>query len=137
MANLAEVSVNGISKYGYIIDSNIAWIGFNVNDGNELRILFPATFQADIKLVLMLLQKSIADERSAVGLPAIESTYTVAVERLEYGRDDIQQIALIRTRFQNGASTDTPIEKAQIQQTIEFLQTALETFENQPANPAH
>ena len=51
------------------------------------------------------------------------------VEKLEFGRDDINQIALIRTRFQNGASTDTPIEKAQIRQTVEFLNAALQAFE--------
>jgi len=74
--------------------------------------VFPAEFPADLKLAIQQLQRFVTEERRKVGLPAIEATYAVAVNHLEYGVDEINQIAVIRARFQNGACTDTPIEKA-------------------------
>ena len=67
----------------------------------------------------------------------ISESFVTEIKNHEYWRDDIDQIAMIRTRFQNGGSQDTPIEKEQIQQTIEFLTSALEIFENQSQSRTH
>jgi len=133
MENISQISVDKILGVGCSDDKKTGWIDFSVDGKNALRLAFPVEFPPDIKLALQLLQKHVAEERKKVGLPVIESLYTAAVERLEFWRDDINQIAGIRTRFQNGASTDTPIEKAQIRQTIEFLNAAILAFEAQAA----
>ena len=137
MEKISQVLVNKVLRYDCSDDKKTAWIDFTVDEENVLRLTFPVEFQFDLKLSLQRLQMHISEERKKAGLSVIEKTYTVAVEHHEFARDDINQIALIRTRYKNGASTDTPFEKAQIPQTIEFLKTALADFESQPKNPKH
>ncbi len=137
MEKISQVLVNKVLRYDCSDDKKTAWIDFTVDEENVLRLTFPVEFQFDLKLSLQRLQMHISEERKKAGLPVIEKTYTVAVENHEFACDDINQIVLIRTRYKNGASTDTPFEKAQIPQTIEFLKTALSDFESQPKNPKH
>jgi len=137
MKKTTQVLVNKALRGGCSADKKTGWIDFNVDEENVLRLAFPVELQFDLKLSLQQLQMHISEERKKAGLPVIEKTYTVAVEHHEFARDDINQIALIRTRYKNGASTDTPFEKAQIPQTIEFLKTALADFETQSKNPKH
>ena len=99
--------------------------------------MFADEFPPSLKLSLQQVQAHVAEEKRKAGLPVLQHTYVEAVERLEFGRDDVNQIALIRVRFQNGAERDTPIEKAQIRQTIEFLETALQEFENLSKSQKH
>ena len=137
MKKTTQVLVNKVLSGGCSDDKKIAWIDFTVDQENVLRLAFPVKFQFDLKLSLQQLQLHISEDRKKAGLPVIEDTCIVAVERLEYYHDDINQIALIRTRFQNGAASDIPIEKAQIPQLIEFLNKALAAFGTQSKNPKH
>lgn len=137
MTTTNQITVTEALRYGWMPETKQSWIDLKVDEDNTLRLTFLDEFPPHIKLCLQTLQRHVTEERRKAGLPAIESTYLEAVERLEYGRDDVNQIALIRTRFQNGGSQDTPIEKNQLQKTIEFLTSALEIFENQSQPRTH
>lgn len=137
METTTQIVVDKALRYGWIPETKQSWIDLKVDDENILKLTFADEFPPDLKLCLQQLQGHVSEERQKVGLPVIEHTYLQPVKRLEYHRDDLNQIALIRTRFQNGASTDTPIEKAQIQQTIEFLTKALQEFENLSKTQKH
>ena len=115
---------------GWTRKSEQSWIKLELDDGNIARLVFADDFPPELTLSLQILQRHVSDERRKVGLPIIEHSYTDTVERLEYGRDDVNQRAIIRTHFHHGGSQDTVIEKVQIQQTIEHLQNALQAFEN-------
>ena len=136
-ANHPQFVVTEALKYGWIPEKQESWVDLKIDDDNTLRLAFSDDFPATFKICLQVLQGHIAEERRKAGLPAIEHTYVGIVQRLEFGRDDVNQIALIRTRFQNGASQDTPIEKGQIRETIEFLETALQAFENLSRSSKH
>lgn len=135
MEKISQVITSKILRFGCSEDKKTGWIDFAVDEQNVLRLSFPVEFPPDIKLDLSLLQKHIAEERQKVGLPVVQHTYVDSVERLEFGTDPVNQLAVIRSRFQQGHSQDTVIEKGQIQQTIEFLSSALASFEDQ--SPKH
>ena len=137
MTNHPQVVVTEALGYGLVPEKHQAWVDLKIDDDNTLRLAFSDDFPAMFKICLQVLQGHVAEERRKAGLPAIEHTYIGTVQRLEFGRDDVNQIVLIRTRFQNGASQDTPIEKAQIRETIEFLETALQAFENLSKSQKH
>ena len=137
MTNHPQVVVTEAFRYGWVPEKQQAWVDLKINDDNTLRLAFSDDFPATFKICLQVLQGHIAEERQKAGLPAIEHTYVGIVQRLELARDDLNQIALIRTRFQNGASQDTPIEKKHIRQTIEFLEAALQAFENLSKSQKH
>ena len=131
MANTQQVNVNKVVSGGCSDDKKTAWIDFPIDNETVLRIAFPVEFPPELKLALQQLQGHISEERRKAGLPDIQSSYTTTVERLEYGRDDLNQLAVIRSSFANGGSQETIIEKGQINQTIDFLKNALEAFEAQ------
>lgn len=135
MEKITQVITSKILRVGCSDDKNTGWLDFSVDEQNVLRLAFPVEFPPDIKLALSLLQKHIAEERQKVGLPVVQHTYVDSVERLEYGTDTVNQVAVIRSRFRHGHSQDTVIEKGQLQQTIEFLSSALASFEDQ--SPKH
>ena len=137
MTNHPQVVVTEALRYGWVPEKHQAWVDLKIDDDNTLRLAFSDDFPAMFKICLQVLQGHVAEERRKAGLPVIEHTYLEAVKHLEFGRDDVNQIALIRVRFQNGAARDTPIEKAQIQDTIEFLKNALQAFENLSKSQKH
>ena len=132
-----EVVVTDALGYGWVLEKKQSWIDLKIDDENTLRLAFPDEFPPTLKICLQALQGHVAEERRKAGLPVIEHTYVAAVQRLEFARDDVNQIAVIRTRFQNGASQDTPIEKGQIRDTIEFLEKALQAFETLSRSSKH
>ena len=132
-----QVVVTEALRYGWVPEKQQSWVDLKIDDDNTLRLAFPEEFPPTLKICLQALQGHVSEEKRKAGLPAIEHAYMTAVKRLEYGRDDVNQIALIRTRFQNGASQDTPIEKGQIRETIEFLETALQEFEKLSRGQKH
>lgn len=137
MTNHPHVIVTEALKYGWMPETKQSWVDLKIDEENTLRLMFADEFPPTLKLCLQNLQAHVAEERKKAGLPVLEHTYVEAVKRLEFGRDDVKQIALIRVRFQNGAARDTPIEKAQIQDTIEFLKNALQAFENLSKSQKH
>ena len=137
MTNHPQVIITEALRYGWVPETKQSWVDLKIDEENTLRLMFADEFPPSLKLCLQQLQAHVAEERKKAGLLVLEHTYIGAVERLEYGRDDLNQIVIIRTRFQNGASQDTPIGKAQIQETIEYLESALQAFENLSKFPEH
>ena len=137
MAIHTQVVVTEALRFGWLPDTEQSWVDLKIDEENTLRLAFADDFPPMLKLCLQQGQKHTAEERKKVGLPVIEHAHMETVERLEFGRDDVNQIALIRVRFQNGASRDTPIEMGQIQETIEFLKTALREFESLSRSQKH
>ena len=137
MANHPQVVVTEPLKYGWVPETKHSWIDLKVDEENTLRLMFADEFPPTLKLCLQNLQGHVAEEKKKAGLPVLEQTYMEKVERLEFGRDDVNQVALIRVCFQNGATRDTPIEKAQIPDTIEFLTDALQAFETLSKSQKH
>ena len=137
MANHPQVVVTEALKFGWMPEIKQSWVDLKIDEENTLRLMFADEFPPTLKLCLQNLQAHVAEEKKKAGLPVLEQSYVEAVERLEFGRDDVNQIALIRVRFRDGAVRDTPIEKAQIQETIEFLKNALQEFENLSKSQKH
>lgn len=135
MEKISQVITSKILRVGCSDDKKTGWLDFSVDAENTLRLAFPVEYPPEIKLALQLLQKHIAEERQKAGLPAIEHSIQIAVKQLEFWRDDINQVAGIRCRFENGGSSDTPIAMDQLRHTIEFLSAALRDFEGQ--SPKH
>ena len=132
-----QVVVTKALRYGWVPEKQQSWVDLKIDDDNTLRLAFPDEFPPTFKICLQALQGHVAEERRKAGLPLIEHTYVGLVQRLEFARDNLNQIAVVRTRFQNGASQDTPIEKGQISETIEFLEAALQAFENLSRSSKH
>lgn len=135
--NMHSIIVTEALRYGWLPDTKQSWIDLKVDDENTLRLTFADEFPPTLKLCLQALQGHVADERRKAGLPVIEHSYVAQIERLEFGHDDVNQVAIIRTRFQNGASQDTVIEKAQIPETIEYLKNAFQKFESLSKSQKH
>ena len=137
MPNHPQVVVTEAMAGGWFPDTQQSWIDLKIDDENTLRLVFADDFPPTLKLCLQQGQKHTAEERKKAGLPLLEQTYVETVERIEFGRDDVTQIALIRTHFQNGAVRDTPVAKKHIRQTIEFLEAALQAFEKLSKSQKH
>ena len=136
-ANHPQVVVTEALSYGWVPEKQQSWVDLKIDNDNTLRLAFSDDFPPTLIICLQALQGLVAEERRKAGLPAIEHTYVGIVKHLEFARDDVNQIALIRTRFQNGASQDTPIEKGQIRETIEFLEAAVQAFEKLSRSQKH
>lgn len=132
-----DIPISAVTKCGYMIDAKKAWIELKVDDDNAIRIVFPEDFPPTLGLAVQQVQGHMADERRAKGLPVLETSYVAKVKQLEFGCDDVNQVAVIRTRFENGASQDTPLSPKQISDTIQFLQTSLDHFENLDKSKKH
>ena len=137
MVNTTQIKVIEALKGDWVPETKECWIDLKVDEENTLRLTFPDNFPSALKLALQKLQGHVSEQRRKVGLPVIESTYTVAIKHLEFFHDDINQVAGIRTHFQNGASQDTVFEKAHLRPTIEHLTSALVRFENQSRSQKH
>jgi len=129
MAHTIHITVTEPLLGDWIREIEQCYMDLHVDKETTLRLSFPDNLIPSLIFSLHSLQGLAAEQRRKFRLPAISSSFVTEIKDQEYWRDDINQIAMIRTRFQNGGSQDTPIEKEQIQQTIEFLTSALLEFE--------
>jgi hypothetical protein len=60
-----------------------------------------------------------------------ETAIVKKVKGFQYGTDHLKQMVLIRTIFLDDTTSDTPIPRGNIQETIEYLEQALRSFEAQ------
>jgi hypothetical protein len=74
---------------------------------------------------------AIHDERKKAGKPQIHSAVVKQVQQIEYGLDVLNQIALLRTTFEDGTSQDLPISRHQIPELATFLIETQQEFEAQ------
>ena len=137
MAHTIHITVTEALKGDWIREIEQCYMDLHVDKETTLRLSFPDDFIPSLIFSLHSLQGLAVEQRRKFRLPALSSSFVTEIKDQEYWRDDINQIAMIRTRFQNGGSQDTPIEKNQIQQTIEFLTSTLLDFENQSQYRTH
>lgn len=109
--------------------SKRAMLLFELEDGMRLELTFDDSLAPQFCLDFQKLPGFIEDERKKQGLPVVQQTVIKRVAATEYGSDDFQQAVLIRTRFTDGTTQDTPIEKNALPELIRFMQAKLSEFD--------
>ena len=137
MSEILNVVVTQIAKFGWEQDKRHCWMDFNLNEETALRLSFSGEFLSELKIVLQQLEGLVSDDGENGGLPKTETTQVNPIDRIEFGIDRANQLALLRTRFKDGESQDTVLEKGHIQPTIQHLKECAEEFENRPRAPKH
>lgn len=136
-ADHPQVVVTEALRYGWVPEKQQSWVDLKIDNDNTLRLAFSDDFPPTLKICLQALQGHVAEERRKAGLPLIEHAYVDAIDRIEFATDEINQVAVIRTHYQNGGSRDTALEKNHIQPTIQFLKKALRAFEKLSKSSKH
>jgi len=95
------------------------------------RLIFSLDTANDLILALQMAKKAIRDERRKAGKPPMRSAVVKPIEQIEYGVDPLNQVALLRTGFQDGSTQDLPISRTQIPEIMNFLKQAQQNFEAQ------
>ena len=95
------------------------------------RLIFTLDTANDLILALQLAKEAIRDERRAAGKPPLRTAVVKPIEQIEYGVDALNQVALLRTGFQDGSTQDLPISRTQIPEILSFLKQAQQNFEAQ------
>jgi len=132
-----EVRLRGLSRFGWIKDTECSWIELDTKEGPNIRVIFPDDFPPEFKFRLQELQSHVSDERRKVGMPIVERVFDTAIDGWEYGYDPVNQAATITTRFQNGARQTTVFPKDEIPNTIKRLQHVLEEIEKMNKSQKH
>jgi len=137
MVTTTQIVVTEPLRYGWTRETEQSYIELKVDEENTLRLAFNDRLYFQIKLCLQTMQGHVNEERRKAALLVIEDTILTPIKNLEYGRDDINQIAMIRTYYQKGGSLDMHIQKSHLKETIEFLQGALQAFEKLSKSQTH
>ena len=112
------------------IERQTAWIDFEADAENTLRVILPEDHLARLKLAIQQLQGASTDRRRAKGLPTLQTSYVAKVSGIEFGTDPESRVAVLRTRFETGEFQDTVLGADMVRDTIRFLETALAQFES-------
>jgi hypothetical protein len=95
------------------------------------QLIFSLDSANDLILALQMAKKAIRDERRKAGKPPLRSAVVKPIEQIEYGMDPLNQVALLRTGFQDGSTQDLPISRTQIPEIMNFLRQAQQNFQAQ------
>ena len=95
------------------------------------QLIFSLDTANDLILALQMAKKAIRDERRKAGKPPVRSAVVKLVEQIEYGVDPFNQVALLRTGFEDGSTQDLPISRTQIPELMNFLKQAQQNFQAQ------
>ena len=77
------------------------------------QLIFSLDTANDLILALQMANQAMRDERRKAGKPPARSAVVKLVEQIEYGVDALNQVALLRTGFQDGSTQDVPISRTQ------------------------
>lgn len=100
-------------------------------EGGPHKLVFTDEVAENIILALRQVQGSIQTERLKAGKPAIQNRYMAEIDRFEFLLDHLNEVAVVRTRFTNGASQDLAIDRKRIPEVAQFLSGAVQKFEGQ------
>lgn len=103
-------------------------------DRGPVNLRFAHDVSVNLILAIQQAQKAIHDERQKAGKTPIQTMVVKNVAQLEYGADVLNEVALIRTRFEDQSTQDLPIARKQIPDIVRFLNDALQQFEKQNQN---
>lgn len=110
---------------------------FNTPEGLPVRLVFPFSMSSDLITALGAIRNKAIDARNAKGILTPAHTLVKKVSGLRFGKDALNQVAVISTQFQDGTSQDTALDTEAMKRTIRFLTETLQEFENQPGSPQH
>ncbi len=110
------------------------FVQFESNDG-PYQIRFAAEEAAKIAESFSLAAHQIVKERQRLGMTPIQEILIKKIAALEFAADHLKHVAVLRTRFVDGTTQDTPVAQDQIPALIEFLSRTLQNFEDQSSMP--
>jgi len=137
MANITQINVTEPLLGDWVKDTKECLFDLKVDEANTLRLIFPDQMIGDLMYALQRLQSLALEQRKKIGLPTLATAYVKDIKELEYGRDDINQIAVIQSHYTDGTSQSTHFEKKWLIHAIRYLTDALRAFENQSKSPKH
>jgi hypothetical protein len=97
----------------------------------QQQLIFSLDTANDLILALQMAKKAIREERKKAGKPPVRTAVVKLIEEIEYGVDAFNQVALLRTGFQDGSTQDLPISRTQIPEILNFLKQAQQNFQAQ------
>ena len=137
MANDTIINITEPLSGDWMPDTQDCQFCLKIDDTNKLHLIVPDQKIGDLIYALQRLQNLALEQRKKAGLPVIATTFVGDIKNLEYLRDDINQIAVIKSHYTDGTSDNMPIEKQWLKSTIAFLVDALQAFENQSPSQVH
>ena len=137
MANITEIKVTEPLLGDWIKDTKDCLFDLKIDDTNTLRLIFPDQKIGDLVYALQRLQSLAWEQRNKVGLPTIATAYAKDINKIEYGDDVINQIAMLKIHYSDGTVQDTFLEKKWLNQVSQYLKDALQRFENQSKSQKH
>jgi len=137
MSNITEIKVTEPLLGDWIKDSKDCLFDLKIDETNTLRLIFPDQKIGDLIYALQRLQSLAWEQRNKTGLPPIATAYAKDINKIEYGHDDINQIAMLRIHYSDDTVQDTFLEKKWLNQVSQYLKNALQCFENQSKSQKH
>lgn len=127
-----DIDIKKPLQLGSPAGGETGWIVVEAQDGQH-RLSFAPDTASDLILALQQAKQSIHAERKKAGKPPLETTIVKEVQQIEYGIDALNQVAVLRTRFQDGSSQDLPLTRKQVADIGNFLTNAERQFQAQDA----
>lgn len=127
---MKTIAIKKPLKLGSPAGGEMGFVTVDAEDGQH-ELKFSHETAEDLILALRQAKKAIQDERKKAGKPPIETLVVKKVVQLEYSVDLLNEIALIRTRFEDQSTQELPIERSQIPDIARFLNDAMKSFESQ------
>ena len=137
MTDTTHITVTDPLLGDWIKDSKECFIDLKIDDSNTLHLTFPDQKIGDLIYALQRLQSLAWEQRKKFGLPAIITAYATDINKIEYGHDDINEIATLRIHYSDDTVQDTFLEKKWLNQVSQYLKDALQRFENQSKSKKH
>ena len=137
MVNTTQIKVTEALKGDWMPDTKEYQFDLKIDDANTLCLIFPDQKMVDLIFALQRLQDLAVEQRKKIGISPLITAYVKNINKMEFGRDDINQIAVLKSHYTDGTSQLTPLEKKWLSQTIQHLTNALRVFENQSKSQKH
>ena len=123
---MKELVILSTQRAGALPEGQGAFVEVDTNEGPR-QIRF--TFEDAERLIAALhdARRQVHAERAKAGEPPLATARTP--QRWETGIDPVQQVAIVRTRFNDDTTEETRIPRREIARIARFLVDALKRFE--------
>jgi len=105
------------------------FIVIEASDGGTHRLNFSIKAADELIWGLQAAKQAIHIERIKAGEPPLGTAYARRVQQFEYGLDVLNEIVLLRSRFEDGSSQDLQIGRKQIADVLKCLSDAQEQLD--------
>jgi hypothetical protein len=124
---MQEIVIHMPLRFGPIDGGYGGWIDIETADGSR-KLKFTYEHAEHLITALREAQVQITKEMLRVGKTPVHTTRIKKVLKLEGSVDPLQEVAILKTRFVDQTTQDTPIPKADIPRIVQFLNQALAGF---------